>query len=133
MPLIALTMDKDEVDGEVVAVVTAILDYEFRVRVLTDPINADNKIAALEQRIRNVLSVAGGGWVRERELRQKTHADRSGVYFFQCAVRNLETISREIEVCPTAKKKLYRLVSEPENVATSVSIDESRPKNLLIQ
>jgi hypothetical protein len=119
MGLLAVTMDKGEIDSAVVSVVTKILDYEYRVRVATDPINADNKIAGLEQKIRNALSLNRNCWVPERELRQKTHADRTGLFYFNCALKNLATISGEIESKKERGKLLYRLAHEDEDVAVS--------------
>jgi len=55
MPLIALTTGKDLVDLPTVETVIAILDYELEIRRLTDPIDADNAIAKLEEKIRRVL------------------------------------------------------------------------------
>ena len=55
MSILALTNDKDEVDLEIVEMVIAILDYELRVRILTDPIDADNAIARMEESIRRQL------------------------------------------------------------------------------
>jgi hypothetical protein len=121
MGLIALTTDKDEIDREVVGVVTDILDYEYRIRVLTDPINADNKIAGLEQKIRNVLSANPNQWLSERDLRQRTHADRAGLYFFSVALKNLENISEEVQRRTIGKKASFRLTPNQENVATSVA------------
>jgi hypothetical protein len=74
MPLLALTMDKNVVDAEVVGCVVAILDYELRLRMLTDPIDADDRIAKLEEKIRRSLRAHGP--LTRRELRQRVHADR---------------------------------------------------------
>lgn len=44
--MIAVTTDKKGMDPETVAVVTTILGYEFNLRILTDPIDADNERVA---------------------------------------------------------------------------------------
>ena len=46
--LIALTMDKEQIDAEVVTTVKSILDYELDMRVLTDPVDEDGTIARSE-------------------------------------------------------------------------------------
>lgn len=86
MPLIALTTDKDEVDLETIETVVAILDYELELRRLTDPIDADNAIAKLEEKIRRHLA---GGPLTRRELQRRVHADRSGIWAFNAAITNL--------------------------------------------
>jgi hypothetical protein len=87
MGLIALTTDKDSIDLETVRTVTAILDYELRVRILTDPIDADNTISKLEEKIRRALDVRGP--LSKRDLRRHTHADRAGLWAFESAIKNL--------------------------------------------
>lgn len=87
LALIALTTDKDIIDDETVRAVISILDYELKIRTLTDPIDADNKIAALEEKIRRQLAQRGS--LSDRELRQHTHGDRNGIWAFQAAKRNL--------------------------------------------
>jgi len=88
MPILALTTDKDSVDLQTVEHVVAMLEYELRLRVLTDPIDADSQIAKLEERIRRTLEAKGP--LTKRELRQCVHADRYGLWAFEAALRNLE-------------------------------------------
>jgi hypothetical protein len=87
LPLIALTTDKDVVDLVTVEVVSTIMDYELRLRMLTDPIDADNAIARMEEKIRRTLESKGP--MTLRELRRATHADRAGVWAFQKALDNV--------------------------------------------
>lgn len=87
LPLIALTNDKNVIDKETVESVCAILDYELRLRILTDPIDADDRIAKLEERIRRTLKSRGP--LSNRELRRYVHADREGVWAYQKAIKNL--------------------------------------------
>jgi hypothetical protein len=87
LALIALTTDKQAIDAEVVAVVTQILDYEFSVRMLTDPIDADAKIAKLEEKIRRQLDRRGA--LNDRELRQFTNANKAGLWAYKTAKANL--------------------------------------------
>lgn len=85
--LIALTNDKECIDLETVKTVIKILDYEFTVRTLTDPIDADRTVAKLEEAIRRQLGTRGS--LSERELRRYTNADRHGLWTFKTAIQNL--------------------------------------------
>jgi hypothetical protein len=87
LPLIALTTDKGVIDVETVGNVTAILDYELNIRILTDPIDADSTVSKLEEKIRRVLGARGP--LTERDLRRHTHADRDGLWAFDSARKNL--------------------------------------------
>lgn len=89
LALVALTTDKDVIDLEVVQAVTAILDYEYRIRQVTDPIDAESTIAQLEQGIRRQLHARGP--LAERQLRQFTNADKKGLWAFRTAMENLKT------------------------------------------
>lgn len=109
MLLVAIIMDKDIIDLEVIEVVTAMLDYEYAVRVATDPIDANNKTALMEERIRRAL--ASGQWVTHRDLWRQIHAARYGSFIFDCAIKNLESSCHEIEVHRTkGKRAKYRLL-----------------------
>jgi hypothetical protein len=87
LALIALTTEKTIIDAETVATVTKILDYEYAVRVLTDPIDADTSIAKMEESIRRQLSKRGR--MTDRELRQYTNAKRVGLWAYDAAIKNL--------------------------------------------
>jgi hypothetical protein len=102
MGLIALTSDKDLVDLETVKVVMSIMDYELQIRKLTDPVDADNTIARLEIKIRRVLAVSP---LKKRDLRNKIHADRYGLWAFDAALANL---SRADDIAYS--KGIYNLV-----------------------
>jgi hypothetical protein len=87
MPILALTMDKPTIDTHVMEHVTAMLDYELNLRALTDPIDADDRIARMEEKIRRNLKAKGP--LTKRELRQSVHADRDGLWAFKTALTNL--------------------------------------------
>ncbi len=87
LSLIALTTENDRIDIETVEVVTNILNYELQVRILTDPVDAENRVGELEQRIRRQLKARGR--LNKRELRRYTNADRYGLWAFQMALDNL--------------------------------------------
>jgi hypothetical protein len=82
-----LSMDKREVDIEVLRAVVAILDYELRVRMYHDPIDADSVVAKMEERIRRALSRRE---LTKRHLRRATSADREGLWAFERALENLQ-------------------------------------------
>ena len=88
MPLLAFSSGKRVIDVEIIRDVIAILDYELRLRILSDPIDADNNIAKMEEKIRRYLQQLGT--LTERELRGKTNADRYGVWAFEAAIKNLQ-------------------------------------------
>jgi hypothetical protein len=86
--LIALTTNKVFIDVETVRTVTAILNYELTIRMVTDPIDADSNISKLEEKIRRSLVARGA--LSARDLRRVTHADRIGLWAFEAATKNLE-------------------------------------------
>lgn len=88
LALLAFTTDKEQIDLETVEAVIEMLRYELQIRILTDPVDADNTVARLEQKIRKQLR--GRGKLTERELRRHTNADREGMWAFQMALRNLQ-------------------------------------------
>jgi hypothetical protein len=85
--LIALSTNREIIDLEAVEIVVRILDYEFNLRTVTDPIDADSKIAQLEEKIRRQLS--NRGTLTDRQLRQYTNANRDGLWAFDMALQNL--------------------------------------------
>jgi hypothetical protein len=87
MLLLAVTTGAATVTRDLVARVIAILDYELRVRRLTDPIDAENSVAKLEEAIRRCLREQPG--LTQRQLQQRIHAHRHGIWFFKAALKNL--------------------------------------------
>jgi hypothetical protein len=85
MPLLALTNDEPAITLRVVEMVISILDYELQIRELTDPIDAEDRIARLEIKILRHLK----GRMTARDLRRTTHADRDGLWAFDKAIENL--------------------------------------------
>jgi len=96
LSLIALCTDKDVVDIETVEVVCSILSYEFRLRVLTDPIDADNQIAKVEQKIRRTLTARGP--LTKRNLVRFSNATREGAWAFERAVTAMKSTGEVILV-----------------------------------
>jgi hypothetical protein len=90
MPLLAVSVGAREVSAEVAEAVVAMLDYEFAIRRIADPVDAENKIAELEERIRRALA---RGPVPEKGrggLRKSLHYERYGYFIWNAAISNLE-------------------------------------------
>jgi len=85
--LIALTTDKSEIDLETVKTVRKILEYELNIRRLSDPIDAENAIARMEEKIRRKLK--GTRFMDKRQLHRAVNASRAGIWVFDTALRNL--------------------------------------------
>jgi hypothetical protein len=88
------------------AAVVALLRWQLDVRRECDPVDAENTIAKLEERIRRVLAK---GPVGVRELQQRAHASRAGLWAWNTAVRNLEAAG---EIKLDLKTKFYRLIPQ---------------------
>lgn len=87
LALLALSSDKNRVDLATCEAVLAMLRYQLAVRRATDPLDCDNAIAGLEEKIRRVLRSQGS--MAERGLRRKTNADRAGLWAYKQAIKNL--------------------------------------------
>lgn len=94
-------VDPAEIDETVMAAVVALLRYQLEVRRECDPVDAETKIAALEERVRRVLT---RGPLKEWDLKKRVNATRSGLWVWDAAVRNLKKAG-EIK----ADAKLYSL------------------------
>ena len=90
MMLLAANNLKNSIDLEVAEQATALCDWELEVRKLHDPIDADSGIAKMEEKIRRQLK---RGPLKDRELKQKTGAYRSGLWFYDTALKNLRRAS----------------------------------------
>jgi hypothetical protein len=104
MSLLAVNDLKNEIDEETVDRVTKLCDWQLAVRKIHDPIDADNKIAKLEESIRRQLT---NGPKTERELKQRVNANRAGLWAFDTAKKNLE---RAGEIALDKKSKKWRLM-----------------------
>lgn len=87
MPLLAITNDSEIIDEAVMDIVLSILDYEITIRRLTDPIDADDRIARLEQKITRTLKARGP--LTRRDLIRHTNARRDGLWAFDKAISHL--------------------------------------------
>jgi hypothetical protein len=74
-------------------------------RKLHDPIDADGKLAHMEQRIRQQL--ANRGNLTERELKKFTNAYKAGLSCYDSAKRNLEKAG-ELKFDPKTRRWFLR-------------------------
>jgi hypothetical protein len=96
LALIALTTGKTAIDSETRSTVRLILDYELKMRELTDPIDADNVIAKLEEKVRRVLALKGP--MKARDLKKAVNANRTGIWAFDRAMQNLRE-AQDVRQC----------------------------------
>ncbi len=97
----------EEIDETTVERVCQILGWQYRVRLLHDPIDAVNTVAEVEEKIRRVLRASGPlSW---RDLQRKVHASRYGLWIFEQAVENLRR-NREIAFFKQGRSKMIMLL-----------------------
>ena len=87
MILLAINNLKNEIDTETVNDAIALCDWQLQIRKLHDPIDADSEIAKMEERIRRALNQ---GALKDRDLKRKTGAYRSGLWVYNSALKNLQ-------------------------------------------
>jgi len=90
MPILTATCDKTEVDGEIISMVTSMLDHELEVRKALQPIDADNAIAKMEQKVVRVLDIHGP--LDRRNLAKYCNAHRTGDWIFRTALENMMNV-----------------------------------------
>jgi len=105
MSLLAVNELRNEVDDQTVKRAISLCNWQLEVRKTHDPIDADNKIAGMEQKIRRALQK---GQKKERRLQQVVNAHRAGLWVYQTAIKNLE---RYNEILFNKKSKKWKLVS----------------------
>lgn len=112
MLLLTINSYKDEVDEEVVNDVIDICEWQFKVRRMYDPVDSDNKTADMEQRVRRSI-VSAGGSITSRELKRNlaNSIKKSGITFFQNAVKNLISNGELVSV-KIGKAEGYQIVIE---------------------
>jgi hypothetical protein len=99
MILLAVNEGRLEVDSAIVSKVTELMDWQLRVRQIHDPIDAEGKMAIIEQKIRRILF---SGPKSERDIKRQCHAERVGLWFFTSALNNMSR-AREIQFDKNAK------------------------------
>lgn len=108
MPLIAVNEMKDIITGDIAEKVVTLLNYQLAARKYADPIDADNAVAKVEERIRRGLS---RGPMRKRDLETSCHKTRVGTWIWDRAIQNLIG-AKEIEEIPQGRTIIYRLIKE---------------------
>lgn len=81
MPLLAINSLKPKVDEETVQKILMLCNWQLEIRRLHDPIDADNEVARMEEKIRRVLIARGP--LTNRELRQYTNTRKEGICCFK--------------------------------------------------
>ena len=115
MPLLAVNSLKSVVDEQVVRSVIAMCDHQLAVRKMYDPIDADNQLAALEEKTRRVLE---RGPLGESELKRAIHYSRVGLGPYTQALRNLRE-SGEIRFDKASRKWLLTPGAAPTIAPTA--------------
>lgn len=95
MLLLAATSGRHEIDADVAQAVVDLLTYQLDVRRECDPVDAENTIALLEEKIRRALA---RGALRGRDLKRKCSYHRYGLWMWTSALDNLlkaEELARE--------------------------------------
>ena len=103
MPLLAVNERQDRITPEIAERTLALLDYQLSARKFADPIDADNAIAKLEEKVRRVLNK---GPVKKRDLERVCHKNRAGNWCWNKALKNLIEAG---EIGFNNKKKIYHL------------------------
>lgn len=104
MVLLSVNDLKAVVDNEVVGQAIALCDWQLEARRLHDPIDADNNVAKMEEKIRRVLSKKSKG---DRDLKRYTNANKAGLWFFETAKKNLQ---RSQELRWDKKERLWEIL-----------------------
>jgi len=86
MGLLAVNDLKKEIDEETVLKAIALCDWQYKVRKTYDPIDADNAMAKLEEKIRRVVK---RGPKTDRDLQRAVNSRRCGIWMYQMALKNL--------------------------------------------
>ncbi len=86
MVLLAASAGKPEIDEEIAQAVVTLLESQLEIRRELDPVDADNTIAALEEKIRRLLA---RGPLRLRDLQRKANYHRFGLWAWNTALANL--------------------------------------------
>ena len=103
MALLAANELKAIVDVDIVHKAIRLCNWQLDVRQLYDPIDADNFIATMEQKIRKHLRVEP---LKDYILKRKVNANRAGLWIYETAINNL-TKAKEIIM---KKKKTWYLL-----------------------
>lgn len=98
--LLSINSMKLEIDEDTIKKVIKLMDWQLEVRRLHDPIDAESHIAKMEEKIRRALI---NGPKTDRELKQSTHANRTGLWIYETSKKNLQKV-KEIVWLKTKNK-----------------------------
>ncbi len=112
MLLLAAMTGKGEVDEQIATAVVELLKYQLEARRECDPVDAENTVAILEERIRRALA---RGAMTGRTLRYRLHYDRVGLWLWNTAIENLRKAS---ELRWDRKTDLYWIVGDTRGDTT---------------
>ena len=115
MLLLAVCAGKTVIDEDLVTRVVALLLYQLELRRECDPIDADNVIAKLEERIRRTLA---RGALRGRELKRQCSYHRAGLWAWNQAVGNL---LKAKEIVHETERDMYSLTAAGRESGPGVS------------
>ena len=87
MPLLALNDLKGTVDLETINKVITLLNWQHNVRQVYDPIDAEGKVARMEETIRRTFKTKSE-WPT-RQLQRKVNYNRHGLWVWESAIKNL--------------------------------------------
>jgi hypothetical protein len=110
MPLLAVNEEKSVIDLDIVKKTIALMNWQKEIRETYDPIDCNNAVAGIEEKIRRNLKK------RPRtlfDLKRQLHVNKDGLWAFTMAMRNLSEgkFSREIHFDSGIKK--WMLDEEP--------------------
>lgn len=108
MMLLAANKLEGRITSEIAKDAIKLCDWEYEVRRVYDPIDADNNIARMEEKIRRHI-LKSGGTSKDYVLKQKTNANRTGLWIYGKALENLKT-NNEIEW--DKRSKTYRFIGD---------------------
>jgi hypothetical protein len=91
--LLAVNNLMPKIDAMIVKQAIALCDWQLEVRKQYDPVDADNKTAQMEAKIRRVLARSP---LKSRELKQSVNYGRYGIWIFDTALKNLQR-ANEVE------------------------------------
>jgi hypothetical protein len=109
MMLLALSQEQFEIDRDTVERAISLIEYQFKLRKLYDPVDTDNEYASMEEKIRRFVIAARPGVLSRRDLVQKTNANRKGVYLFDNAIGNL---IKSGEIVQDGSRKAWRCAED---------------------
>ncbi len=106
MILLAVNEKQSTITPEIIEKTLSLLNYQLAARKFADPIDADNTIARLEERIRRILAQ---GPMTKRDLERACNKSRVGTWVWEQAIKNLLS-GQEIQF--DSKEKMYRRIEE---------------------